>query len=47
MHNTVISLEEKLIHNKTYINWSCRHGAAETNPIKNHEVAGFIPGLAQ
>ena len=25
---------------------SCR-GAAETNPIRNHEVAGSIPGLAQ
>ena len=22
-------------------------GAAETNPTKNHEVAGLIPGLAQ
>ena len=26
--------------------WSSHHGAAETNPPKNHEVAGFIPGLA-
>jgi len=25
---------------------SCR-GAAETNPPRNHEVAGSIPGLAQ
>ena len=25
---------------------SCR-GAAETNPTRNHEVAGSIPGLAQ
>ena len=24
---------------------SC-HGTAETNPTKNHEVAGPIPGLA-
>ena len=24
---------------------SC-HGAAETNPTRNHEVAGSIPGLA-
>ena len=23
------------------------HGAAETNPTRNHEVAGSIPGLAQ
>ena len=27
--------------------WSSRHGAVETNPIRNHEVAGLIPGLAQ
>ena len=25
---------------------SCR-GATETNPTRNHEVAGSIPGLAQ
>ena len=25
---------------------SC-HGAAETNPARNHEVAGSIPGFAQ
>ena len=24
-----------------------RRGAVETNPTKNHEVAGSIPGLAQ
>ena len=24
-----------------------RHGAMETNPTRNHEVAGSIPGLAQ
>ena len=23
------------------------HGAAETNPTRNHEVAGSIPGLTQ
>ena len=27
--------------------WSSRRGAAETNPTRNHEVAGSIPGLAQ
>ena len=30
--------------------WLCGsscHGAAETNPTKNHEVSGSIPGLAQ
>ena len=29
------------------IDWSSRHGAAETNPTWNHEVVGPIPGLAQ
>ena len=26
---------------------SSHHGAAETNPTGNHEVAGSFPGLAQ
>ena len=26
---------------------SSRHGTVETNPTRNHEVAGSIPGLAQ
>ena len=26
---------------------SRRHRAVETNPTRNHEVAGWIPGLAQ
>ena len=26
---------------------SSRHGAVETNPTRNHEVVGLIPGLAQ
>ena len=26
---------------------SSRHGTVETNPTRNHEVAGLIPGLAQ
>ena len=26
---------------------SSRRGAVETNPTKNHEIAGSIPGLAQ
>ena len=26
---------------------SSRHGAAETNPTRNHEVVGSLPGLAQ
>ena len=27
--------------------WSSHHGTAETNPTRNYEVAGSIPGLAQ
>ena len=27
--------------------WSSHRGAVETNPTRNHEVAGLIPGLAQ
>ena len=27
--------------------WSSHHGAAEMNLIRNHEVSGSIPGLAQ
>ena len=27
--------------------WSSCRGAAETNPTRNHEVLGLIPGLAQ
>ena len=27
--------------------WSSCRGAAETNPTRNYEVAGSIPGLAQ
>ena len=27
--------------------WSSRHGAVETDPTSNHEVAGSNPGLAQ
>ena len=26
---------------------SSRHGAAEMNPSRSHEVAGLIPGLTQ
>ena len=33
------------IKKKVYRNSHC--GAAETNPTRNHEVAGLIPGLAQ
>ena len=27
--------------------WSSRHGAEETNPTRNYELVGSIPGLAQ
>ena len=27
--------------------WHSHCGAAETNPTRNHEVEGSIPGLAQ
>ena len=27
--------------------WSYRRGAVETNPTRNHEVVGSIPGIAQ
>ena len=32
---------------KKYYNWSSGRGAAETNPTRNHEVAGSVPGLAR
>ena len=31
---------------KNIVGSSC-HGAAETNPTRNHEIAGWIPGLSQ
>jgi len=36
----LMMIEKKMMH-------SSRQGAAETNPTRNHEVAGLIPGLAQ
>ena len=32
-------------HFKKYSHRSSHRGAAETNPTKNHEVVGSIPGL--
>ena len=32
---------------KEQLVWSFHHGTAETNLIRNHEVVGSIPGLAQ
>ena len=34
------------IHPSKISSRSSRHGAVETNPTRNHEVAGSIPGLA-
>ena len=36
------------VPNLKYLSWgSSRHGAVETNPTRNHEVTGSIPGLVQ
>ena len=38
------------VKNLTFIKYENRdshHGTAETNPTRNHEVVGLIPGLAQ
>ena len=32
---------------KIFCSRSSHHGTAETNPTRNHEVAGLIPKLAQ
>ena len=32
---------------KLYFCWSSHSGTVETNPTRNHEVAGSIPGLTQ
>ena len=39
-------LQEKGGETKAAGSWSSYHGAAETNPTRNHEVTGPIPGLA-
>ena len=33
--------------NKQKERWRSHRGAAETNPTRNHEVAGLIPSLTQ
>ena len=35
------------LHLRKNEDWRSRLGSAETNPTRNHEVAGSIPGLAQ
>ena len=39
----------QILSRKLKINqlWSSHCGAAETNPTRNHEVVGWIPGLTQ
>ena len=27
--------------------WSAHHGAVKSNLTRNHEIAGWVPGLAQ
>ena len=45
------SFEDDLMSNfiklKSSDFWSSHHGSAETNPTRNDEVVGSIPGLAQ
>ena len=41
------SILSSLLSKNSLILGSSRHSAAETNPTRNHEVAGSIPGPAQ
>ena len=43
---TIISLSNRIFTLK-YKSGVSRHGTAEINPTRNHEVVGLIPGLAQ
>ena len=43
--STSLASKKHWIENIT--EWSSCHGAAETNPTRNHEVVGSIPGLFQ
>ena len=48
MKNTSTFPEEfQLYFLKSLQVWSSRRGTVETNPPRNHEVAGLIPGLTQ
>ena len=46
-YNTLIKEIKEDSKKQKDIPWSSCHGAAETNPTRNHEVVGSIPGLAQ
>ena len=37
----------KNVFQSLFVFWSSCRGAAETNPTRNREVSGLIPGLAQ
>jgi len=43
--------DKSYLHIQRYLRTACwrssRCGAVETNPTRNHEVAGLIPGQAQ
>ena len=38
---------ELWMHLRVGLCWSSRRGISETNPTRNHEVSGSIPGLTQ
>ena len=44
---TIASINTHFSYGKKYTQGSSCHGAAETNPTRNHEVASLTPGLAQ
>ena len=44
--NFVWGKEKKRLYKSKQL-LSSRHGAVETNPTRNYEVAGTIPGLIQ
>ena len=47
MNRSITSPDIETVILKTTKNRSSRHGAVETNPTRNHEVAGLITGLTQ
>ena len=40
-----VDTHDNLDESKITLCWSSHRGAVETNPTRNHEVAGLIPGL--
>ena len=44
--NALASIVKKFLKKKKMFR-SSHHGTEETNPTRNHEVVGLIPGLAQ